>query len=95
GASGIAISFCETEERAYLRDIQKLIGQNIPVEKDHPFPDDGTDKPGIRPGRQQNQASVLNTSRNNNSKAWAANPRSKTNNNSPRKRHQYSEKKQA
>ena len=32
GASGQAISFCDTEERAYLRDIEKLIGQKVPVE---------------------------------------------------------------
>ncbi len=31
GASGTAISFCDTEERAYLRDIQKLIGKSVPV----------------------------------------------------------------
>ncbi|MFN0032413.1 MAG: DEAD/DEAH box helicase [Flavobacteriales bacterium] len=31
GASGTAISFCESEERAYLKDIQKLISQQIPV----------------------------------------------------------------
>lgn len=31
GASGIAISFCDSEERPYVRDIQKLIGKNIPV----------------------------------------------------------------
>jgi ATP-dependent RNA helicase RhlE len=37
GASGIAISFCDAEERAYLKDIQKLINQNIPVVEDHPF----------------------------------------------------------
>lgn len=36
-ASGMAISFCDREERAYLRDIQKLIGQRIPVEDNHPF----------------------------------------------------------
>jgi ATP-dependent RNA helicase RhlE len=34
GASGIAISFCESEERAYLKDIQKLIGFQIPVVRD-------------------------------------------------------------
>jgi ATP-dependent RNA helicase RhlE len=33
GRSGIAISFCEAEERPYLKDIQKLIGKTIPVEK--------------------------------------------------------------
>lgn len=37
GASGIAFSFCDQEEREYLRDIQKLIGKTIPVVTDHPF----------------------------------------------------------
>lgn len=37
GASGIAISFCDAEEKAYLRDIQKLTGKTIPVIRDHPF----------------------------------------------------------
>lgn len=31
GMSGTAISFCDPEERAYLKDIQKLIGKTIPV----------------------------------------------------------------
>ncbi|MEZ4985119.1 MAG: DEAD/DEAH box helicase [Saprospiraceae bacterium] len=35
-ASGIAVSFCDTEERAYLKDIQRLIKQTIPVSH-HPF----------------------------------------------------------
>ncbi len=37
GREGIAISFCESEELPYLKDIQKLIGLQIPVVKDHPF----------------------------------------------------------
>ncbi|MDP1844742.1 MAG: DEAD/DEAH box helicase [Sediminibacterium sp.] len=37
GASGIAVSFCDTEERAYLKDIQKLIKINLPVVKEHEF----------------------------------------------------------
>lgn len=37
GASGIALSFCDAEEVAYLKDIQKLTGQLVPVERDHPF----------------------------------------------------------
>lgn len=40
-ASGIALSFCDVEERPYLRDIQKLIKQDIDVVSDHPFVDDG------------------------------------------------------
>ena len=36
GASGIALSFCDRDERAYLRDIQKLIKITLPVREDHP-----------------------------------------------------------
>lgn len=39
-ASGIALSFCNVEEKAYLKDIQKLINQEIPVIEEHPFQDD-------------------------------------------------------
>jgi len=38
GLSGIALSFCDVEEREFLRDINKLITQNIPVIEDHPYP---------------------------------------------------------
>lgn len=38
GMSGIALSFCDAEEKEYLRDIQKLIGKNVPVIGDHPYP---------------------------------------------------------
>lgn len=38
GAEGIALSFCDAEERAYLKDIQKLTGITIPVVAEHPFP---------------------------------------------------------
>jgi ATP-dependent RNA helicase RhlE len=37
GADGTAISFCDYEEKIYLKDIQKLINKSIPVVKDHPF----------------------------------------------------------
>lgn len=36
-ASGVALSFCDMEERAYLRDIQRLIDQKITIVEDHPF----------------------------------------------------------
>ena len=36
GASGIALSFCDAEEKEFLHDIQKLIGRPIPVSEDHP-----------------------------------------------------------
>lgn len=37
GASGTAFSFCDHEEREYLRDIQKLIGKTISIVNDHPY----------------------------------------------------------
>jgi len=37
GNTGIAISFCSVDERDELKDIQKLIGKNIPVVHEHPF----------------------------------------------------------
>jgi ATP-dependent RNA helicase RhlE len=37
GLSGMAISFCDFEEKIYLRDIEKLISKAVPVIKDHPF----------------------------------------------------------
>ncbi len=38
GANGTAISFCDAGEKAYLRDIEKLITKKIQVVEDHPFP---------------------------------------------------------
>ncbi|MDJ1501668.1 DEAD/DEAH box helicase [Xanthocytophaga agilis] len=38
GASGMALSFCDAEEIAYMKDINKLIGKIVPEVKDHPFP---------------------------------------------------------
>lgn len=43
GENGVAISLCEPEENAYMRDIEKLINLKVPVVKDNPFPQ--TDKP--------------------------------------------------
>ena len=37
GASGVAISFCDHGERAYLSDIEKTIRQSVPVIEDHPY----------------------------------------------------------
>ncbi len=37
GLSGIALSFCEGEELPYLKDIQKLIGREIKVDRTHVY----------------------------------------------------------
>jgi ATP-dependent RNA helicase RhlE len=43
-ASGIALSFCNVEEKAYLKDIQKLINQQVSIIDEHPFIDDGIEE---------------------------------------------------
>lgn len=43
GDEGIAISICEPEENAYIRDIERLINQKIDRVSEHPFPQ--TDSP--------------------------------------------------
>lgn len=37
GLSGMAFSFCDSEEKAFLNDIEKLIGLKIPVNDSHPY----------------------------------------------------------
>ncbi|MBL4755952.1 MAG: DEAD/DEAH box helicase [Flavobacteriales bacterium] len=38
GAKGTAISFCNAEEKEFLKDIEKLIKKSISVVENHPFP---------------------------------------------------------
>jgi ATP-dependent RNA helicase RhlE len=37
GEEGMAVSFCDAEERSFIRDIEKLIAQPIEVDRDHPY----------------------------------------------------------
>ena len=38
GRGGVAVSFCNFDELAYLKDIEKLIKKKVPVVEDHPWP---------------------------------------------------------
>ncbi len=58
GAKGTAYSFCDTEERGSLKDIQKLIAKVIPVVEDHPFP--LSQKPGNEAPKAHNVAARSN-----------------------------------
>lgn len=53
-ASGIALSFCDVEERPFLRDIQKLINQKITIVEDHPYVDDSIESNAPKPKQQNN-----------------------------------------
>ena len=63
-ASGIAISFCNAEERAYLRDIEKLIRQKIPVIEEHPFAEAAKNE--VVPVKEKTQQNRKGNSRNRN-----------------------------
>lgn len=57
-ASGMAVSFCDREERAFLRDIEKLIRQEVPRMPEHQFTDkaeEGESSAGQPSQRAQNQ----------------------------------------
>jgi ATP-dependent RNA helicase RhlE len=63
-ASGIALSFCAVDERPFLRDIEKLINQQIEVISEHPYPDD-SEEPAKPASKGSNRSrSKSNGSRN-------------------------------
>jgi ATP-dependent RNA helicase RhlE len=61
GASGKAFSFCDAEEKAYLRDIEKLIRKKVPLVEDHPYPMQQMHE--SRPSAQGNQRNFAASSR--------------------------------
>jgi ATP-dependent RNA helicase RhlE len=57
GANGTAISFCDADEKAYLKDIEKLITKKIQVVENHPFPliNHNPVKPPVQQHRNHNR----------------------------------------
>lgn len=74
GASGRAISFCDEEEKEFLRDIQKLIGQKVPIQSEHPFPLDNQEVEKAKPATKNNGVKQVPASSqakgNGNGKRW-------------------------
>jgi ATP-dependent RNA helicase RhlE len=65
GANGMAVSFCDQEEKAYLRDIEKLIKKSVPVISEHPFKNTtnaGNNRPDFRPIGNNNRSAGNNRS---------------------------------
>ncbi|MFC7338885.1 DEAD/DEAH box helicase [Haloferula chungangensis] len=54
GATGTAISFCCPDERDYLRDIEKLIGNPLSVDSEHAWHLDSLAKDHVRFGKRSN-----------------------------------------
>ncbi|MFM7022422.1 MAG: DEAD/DEAH box helicase [Flavobacteriales bacterium] len=70
GLSGVAFSFCDAEERSYLKDINKLIGKTIPVVEEHPFP--AGNAPAVAPAENNNRSQKPgeNKPRRDNKRRW-------------------------
>ncbi|MBS0959077.1 MULTISPECIES: DEAD/DEAH box helicase [Acetobacter] len=49
GREGWALSFCDAEQRAWLRDIEKTIGKPVPVVRDHPWHSEEAEASTMRP----------------------------------------------
>lgn len=62
-AEGIAYSFVSVEERAYLKDIEKLIGERLPIVEEHPYV---SDVPANAPIQQPKKSKGKHNSRNKN-----------------------------
>ncbi len=78
GANGTAYSFCDAEEKAYLKDIEKLINKKIPVIDEHPFPliDHNPIKAPKQDFRRNNNAPKQTSSTGNNKKKFYGKPKS-------------------
>lgn len=76
GSSGIALSFCEAEERPYVKDIVKVIGQSIPVVNGHPFPpsENPVEKPAPAVQMRQSSSQQINGRKNHNKRKWHGRP---------------------
>jgi ATP-dependent RNA helicase RhlE len=66
GANGTAYSFCDIEEMAYLKDIEKLIGKKIPVIDEHPYP---MEVMKVEPKPKQEQRRKTTTPKDNNNRS--------------------------
>ena len=91
GKDGVAISFCDHAERAYVKDIQKLTGRKLKEIGDHPFPqsefDPALDEKNNDKNKRQNKHNKHNKDRNKQHK----NDRKKLDKNKPPKS-KFSEK---
>ena len=70
GQSGIALSFCDYEERDYLKSIEKLIGKGIPLVEDNPY---RIDENAIVPQKKEVKSKTSAPKKSN--KSWQGNRR--------------------
>jgi len=84
-ASGIAISFCATDERPYLKDIEKLIKQKVHVVAEHPFLSDEASEAGQMKGGDAPEQPKRNNRKRSRNRNRNRNKSKGQNNNGPKK----------
>ncbi|MFP4289407.1 MAG: DEAD/DEAH box helicase [Bacteroidales bacterium] len=77
GENGTAIAFCDAEEKAYLKDIQKLTGRTVPVVDDHSYP--LMEHEVVKKDHQNRQRSSGNNARKSSGRAFRSNQNSQKN----------------
>lgn len=55
GSTGTAYSFCSADEKNYIKTIQQLIGKQIEVEEEHPYPLDPKAKPEVHRSKNKSK----------------------------------------
>ena len=74
GASGIAISFCDQDERGDLKSIERLTQQRIAVNSDAPsFPNEPAEPRSEQPRRERGRSQQNNRSRGNSNRSSSGN----------------------
>ena len=104
GASGVAISLCEPSEKPFLRDIEKLIRQHVPVISEHPYPVDPNAPVEVaaalqrmphgrqqRPARNQQPRTSVNNGPRTEARGPKSNERPQQRSNTPRNQGQQAE----
>lgn len=95
GNEGVAISFCDNNERSMLKGVQRLTGDLIPENKDNPFELKGKPKSGKKnsSSRRRNNNSSKRRSNSNGETSFGKNKSNDKNNNRRNKKNgQYNKK---
>ncbi|NDC40110.1 MAG: DEAD/DEAH box helicase [Chitinophagia bacterium] len=87
GASGIAISFCDADERTDFRNIEKLIGKKVPEVANHPYPMEEAGMVHINPPKNKavvRRPNAIPTANRNNQNSSQSSGQPRNNNRQPR-----------
>jgi len=87
-ASGVALSFCDKDERPYLRDIEKLIKQDLSIIADHPYVEEFNESSSTKKAKKPQ-----NSRNNRNSRSGGSGNKNKKRNSYKKNRSSFGKKK--